>query len=246
MKFTFSIITSDNSIDTHIEQTIDSIFGNNIPSESYEIIVIGGDGEWYDYEKHNGNVKWVAVDESLDENWYAKKKNMVVEFAKFDNIVYSHDYFLYDVNWYNGFLKFGDDWDICMCVLINTNGHRYRDWFAWDDIELCNSPKIGGNWNPNHEIALVPYDYNKTQNMAISGGWWVAKKHVMIEEPIHKDLRWGEGEDTEWSMRVREKYKYVMNTNSIVRLLREKRLSSYYVEGDEKYTTLGWENKIND
>ena len=26
MKFTFSIITSDNSIDTHVEQTIDSIF----------------------------------------------------------------------------------------------------------------------------------------------------------------------------------------------------------------------------
>ena len=137
MKFTFSIITSDNSIDTHVEQTIDSIFRNNIPSESYEIIVIGGDGEWYDYEKHNGNVKWVAVDESLDENWYAKKKNMVVEFAKFDNIVYSHDYFLYDVNWYNGFLKFGDDWDICMCIHQAKEGHRFRDWLVWDDPELC-------------------------------------------------------------------------------------------------------------
>ena len=79
MKFTFSIITSDNSIDTHVEQTIDSIFKNNIPSESYEIIVIGGDGEWYDYDQHHGNVKWVAVDESSDENWYTKQKNMVVE-----------------------------------------------------------------------------------------------------------------------------------------------------------------------
>ena len=82
--------------------------------------------------------------------------------------------------------------------------------------------------------------------MSISGAWWVAKKHVMISEPINESLRWGEGEDTEWSMRVRDKYKYVMNTKSIVRLLRQKRLSSYYVEGDEKYTTLGWEKNIND
>ena len=206
-----------------------------------------GDGEWYDYDKHGKNVRWIEVnEEDSKENWYVKKKNMVVENSNFDNIVYSHDYFVYDSDWYDNFKEFGEDWDLCMCVLVNKDGHRYRDWFAWDDIPLCNEPKINDNWNPNHDIALVPYDYNKTNKMSISGAWWVAKKHVMISEPINESLRWGEGEDTEWSMRVRDKYKYVMNTKSIVRLLRQKRLSSYYVEGDEKYTTLGWEKNIND
>ena len=247
MKFTFSIITSNKSTDIDIVKTIDSIFENNIPSENYEIIVIGGDGEWYDYDKHGKNVRWIEVnEEDSKENWYVKKKNMVVENSSFDNIVYSHDYFVYDSDWYDNFKEFGEDWDLCMCVLVNKDGHRYRDWFAWDDIPLCNEPKINDNWNPNHDIALVPYDYNKTNKMSISGAWWVAKKHVMISEPINESLRWGEGEDTEWSMRVRDKYKYVMNTKSIVRLLRQKRLSSYYVEGDEKYTTLGWEKNIND
>ena len=75
MKFTFSIITSNKSTDIDIVKTIDSIFENNIPSENYEIIVIGGDGEWYDYDKHGKNVRWIEVnEEDSKENWYVKKK----------------------------------------------------------------------------------------------------------------------------------------------------------------------------
>jgi ribosomal protein L14E/L6E/L27E len=68
----------------------------------------------------------------------------------------------------------------------------------------------------------------------------------MSEEPLDEKLLMSQGEDVEWSMRVRDKYKYVMNTNSIIKLLRSKSISSYYVEGDEKYTADGWEKKIND
>ena len=45
-------------------------------------------------------------------------------------------------------------------------------------------------------------------------------------------------------MRVRDKYKYVMNTNSIVEILRpNKKLSSYYLEGDKKYEDSNWINE---
>ena len=43
-------------------------------------------------------------------------------------------------------------------------------------------------------------------------------KKVMEEEPLDEDIVWGQGEDVEWSDRVREKYKYVMNTHSAVKL----------------------------
>ena len=54
--------------------------------------------------------------------------------------------------------------------------------------------------------------------MYISGGYWIAKKSVMEEEPLNEDVVWGQAEDVEWSDRVREKYKYVMNTCSAVEL----------------------------
>ena len=73
--------------------------------------------------------------------------------------------------------------------------HRYRDWFAWDDIPYVMNQKlmIIGILTTTY---LVPYDYNKTNKMSISRWWWL--KHVMISEPINESLRWGEGEDTEW------------------------------------------------
>ena len=63
----------------------------------------------------------------------------------------------------------------------------------------------------------------------------------MEQDPLNENLAWGDGEDVEWSMRVRDKYKYVMNTNSVVEILRpNKNISSYYVEGDEKYEDSSW------
>jgi len=247
MKFTFSIITSNNSIDFHIEKIIDSIFINNIPKDSYEIIVIGGDGKWYDSNKHDSNVKWISLDESTNENWYVKKKNLIADYALFENIVYSHDYFLYSSNWYDGFLRFGEDWDLCMTIVKNKDGSRFRDWCVYDDPKL-NWPYGHEpiNFDDTHRIMLPAYKYKKNKYMYISGGYWLAKKHVMLQEPINIDLKWGQSEDIEWSMRVRKKYKYVMNTNSVVSSLREKRLSADYVEDSEKYTTPGWEKNIND
>ena len=69
----------------------------------------------------------------------------------------------------------------------------------------------------------MPYDYDGG-HMYISGAYWLAKKHVMEAEPLNEDLKHSEAEDVEWSLRVRDKYKYVMNERSKVHLLRYKPL----------------------
>jgi hypothetical protein len=56
--------------------------------------------------------------------------------------------------------------------------------------------------------------------MYISGSYWVAKKDVMLEFPLDESLSWGEGEDVLWSKQVREKYKFNMNTNSSVFIIK--------------------------
>ena len=64
--------------------------------------------------------------------------------------------------------------------------------------------------------------------MYVSGGYWVAKKHVMEKEPLNENLMWEQGEDYEWSERVlwSEKYNYKMNVHSTVQTLKDKRLSA--------------------
>ena len=61
--------------------------------------------------------------------------------------------------------------------------------------------------------------YRKDQNN------WVSKKYVMEKEPLNEDLYdWGQAEDVDWSKRVREKYKYVMNDFSSVQSLKYKNI----------------------
>ena len=120
-----------------------------------------------------------------------------------------------------------------MNVILNSDGSRFRDWCAWDDPDLCimgdnlkikNNKIVGGM---DHRIVLVPYDYKKTQYMYISGTYWVAKKKVMLKEPLDKNRwGWGQQEDVEWSQRVRDKYRYVMNSYSTVQSLKEKQLQA--------------------
>jgi hypothetical protein len=59
----------------------------------------------------------------------AKKKNILTSEAKYDNIVLLHDYYVFDLNWYNNFLKFGDDWDVCSNAQQLITGKRhFTDW----------------------------------------------------------------------------------------------------------------------
>jgi hypothetical protein len=236
VKFTFGIVTkSENNFGindpssadkTNITKLIESI--NDLKIPEYEIIVVGGENIY-----NQENITHFEFDDNINPLWITAKKNIIIENAKYENIVFTHDYIKFSDDWYKGFLKFGEDWDICMNVILNSDGSRFRDWCAWDDPDLCiigdnikikNDKIVGGM---DHRIVLVPYDYKKTNHMYISGTYWVAKKKVMLEEPLDKNRwGWGQQEDVEWSQRVRDKYRYVMNPYSIVQSLKEKQLQA--------------------
>ena len=202
MQFTFGIITGGSP---NVERVIQSIDNQNIPE--YEIIVVGGEPIQ--------NVVHVPFDESKKKLWITRKKNLITKHAKYDNIVYMHDYVALTDVWYQGFLEFGDDWDICMTKMVGKDWSRFRDWTLWpDDIQKVFKDR-------SH--VLLPYHIDWMQKyMYISGAYWVAKKYVMEAEPLDERLGWGESEDVEWSFRVRDKYSYRMNEHSTVKLLKKK------------------------
>jgi hypothetical protein len=208
MDFTFGIITDGNSCQ-FVQNQIDSIKKQNILN--YEIIIVGNCDIPTDK-----NVTIINFDENQKNSWITKKKNLITYNANYENIVFSHDYFVFEDGWYEGQLLSGNDFEIRIDKIVNSDNTRYRDWVLWtgDNDELHSIVK---------ENAILPYDVNyMSKHQYISGGYWISKKHIMEEFPLNETLSWGESEDVEWSKRVRDKYKFTMNQNSTVKLSKYK------------------------
>lgn len=197
--WTFGIITGGGQTDS-INKMIDSIERQNIHQDKYEIIIVGGS------PIDRKNVIHLPFNEADKANWITKKKNMICQKAKFDNIVLTHDYIMFHDGWYDGWLKFGDDnWDVAMNVILNGDGTRFRDWLTQ---------------NP---LFLVPYNMSAfSKAMYISGTYWCAKKAFMLKFPLNENHVWNQWEDIEWSFRAREVWNYKCNPYSTVQSAKQK------------------------
>jgi hypothetical protein len=199
MKFTFAI-TTDYSNWEQLEEVYRSIINLNIPE--YEVLTIGPGERTY----NNENFRFIDFDESQKERWVTRKKNILCQEAKYNNIVLMHDYYVFDENWYNSYLKFGEDWDVCSNAQLLQNGKRhFTDWVLWDYPIL-----------PRY--TSIPYDeWTLSQYMYMSGGYMLVKKALMLDFPFNESLTWGQADDVEWSFSVRGRTTWKCNGNAIVR-----------------------------
>jgi len=206
MKITFGI-TTDYSNPTQLEAVTDSIHDLNIPN--YEILIIGSK-----YDIFANNTLHIKFDETVKPGWTTRKKNILCQTAQYENIVLMHDYYRFDHDWYVNMRKFSEDvpWDICSCQQLMINGKRhFTDWVTWDDPIF-----------PRY--SALPYDeWTRAPYMYISGGFFMVKKQVALDNPFNEDLVHGQAEDVEWSLRVRDKYRIVCNGAAITRHLKEHR-----------------------
>ena len=108
MKFTFGIITKNknnfgnddpsSSEKNNIMKCIESI--NNLEIPEYEIIIVGGENIY-----NQDNIIHFEFDDTINPLWITAKKNIITKNAKYDNIVFTHDYVEFLSDWYDGFLK---------------------------------------------------------------------------------------------------------------------------------------------
>jgi hypothetical protein len=198
MNFTFAI-TTDYSNMEQIYEVFDSIRELNIPN--YEILIIG--------DKHfndDPDVRYIHFDDTQKKGWVTRKKNILCQEAKYENVVLMHDYYVFDKDWYKSYLKFGNDWDICSNAQLMQNGKRhFTDWVTWD----C-------SLYPRY--TSLPYDeWQLTHYMYQSGGYMLVKKQLMLDNPFNEELSWGDADDVEWSLKVRHKYKWICNGDAVVK-----------------------------
>lgn len=223
MDFTFGIITGGGA-EEYIKKTILSIEAQQI--ENYEIIVVGK------CELNEKNLKVVEFDESIKNKWITKKKNIITNLSNYENIVYMHDYIYFLDGWYVGQKKSGSDFEIRMDKIFNFNGERFRDWCIWPLNNNSMDQFIGKD-------CLIPYDIDfLTKYMYISGSYWISKKFVMEKFPLNEGLCWGEGEDVEWSKRIRDKVLFKMNVNSSVQIMKPGKDKAFNEPSEDKIQTL--------
>jgi hypothetical protein len=223
--WTFCIVTAEGN-DEVLSKCIDKIYCELEGVQNFEIIIVGNTQitmkKKFDKLKvipfienvftlKLGNIRRALVGKSLKALFFktgaiSHKKNLASKNSKFDKLCFMHDYVGLESGWLKGFEKFGNDWNVCTNIILQQDGRRARDWVLWDH------PLVGGP-------GLLPYE-KTSKFMYISGGYFCVKREFFLNNPLNERLFWGEGEDVEWSLRVREKIKFYINTNSEVKFMR--------------------------
>ena len=131
------------------------------------------------------------------------KKNIAARTAQFDKLCILHDYVGLEPGWRVGFERFGDTWTVAMNTILNKDNSRHRDWMNWDHPTITPSGK-------NNSACLQPYGNHNAEYVH----WWyvlLCKRDFFLKNLLDENLFWGDGEDVEWSLRVREQTKFQFN-----------------------------------
>jgi hypothetical protein len=200
MNWTFGFITGGLQ-EQRLSTIISSIKKQCI--KEYEIIVVGS------CNIKDDKVKVIPFDESIKKAWITRKKNIIAQEAKYENVLFHHDYIKLCDEWYDNFVKFGDDWDVCVNKIIRMDGVRHLDWFVW-----------------NPKMRLIPYEetkYVNTGDMFCPGASFCVKRGFILKNPLDENRCWGDGEDHDWSNKIYKFWNYKCNPNSVVQYIKKNR-----------------------
>jgi GT2 family glycosyltransferase len=211
MSFCFAYIT-DGKNDDFLKLGIQSIREAGI--DDYEILIIG------DTKISDDEVRVIGFDESIRPGWITRKKNLVAKVSNKEILVIMHDYFALTPEWSNnyGALLSNSTWDVAVTSIVNPNGSRYRDWLLWPfSHRLLRIPFIYtlGNLLPYHISDLTDFMY-------VNGSLMIVKRGYLAQNPLDEKRSWGEGEDVEWSIRLRKSWRLVFFQGLTIRSLKHK------------------------
>ena len=191
-KWSFGII-SNGQRDELIEKIIKSIHSQDI--KEYEIIICGT------YNGSIDNVKYLPFSKRDKLGWISKKKNIIVENAKYENICMLHDRLLFTPNWFKNMKKWGNCFEHIGSAQV-YEGIRSNDYLLHESIPN----------KPFGFASLMDYkDWDKSTFNA--GQLHIAKKRFLKKIKWNESLFWGEPEDLEISELLTQQG-YILRNNS--------------------------------
>ncbi len=187
-KWTFGMVTNGVRKE-FIESSISSIRELKIPH--YEIIICGY------YPEHSGSdIVYIEFTERDDLAWITRKKNIIAENAKYNNMCIFHDRIIFNKDWYKGMKKYGNNFELLGCVQVYQNIHRAGDWVS-TNIHFS---------DPGFSFRIEQLDYRDWNRYVYIGGQLIIlKKYVWEKEPWNETLYWNQSEDIEYSCRLIER-----------------------------------------
>lgn len=131
----------------------------------------------------------------------SKKKNRIIDNARYNNLVIMHDRISFAKDWYLKICAYRNYFDqLCIPILDEeTQSLRVNDWiksfYDFTQFQLSKSTKL---------------DYAEWDRHIYSdGGFMLIKKHILAKTKLNPYLNWGEIEDVDLSQRL------YLNGNSI-------------------------------
>lgn len=183
-KWTFGIITKGERSDW-IKEIIKSIKDQKIPN--YEIIICGT----Y-LDKLEENVSYIQFNIRDDQGWITRKKNLICEKAKYENICMLHDRIVLNKDWYESIKEHGNTFEVLGCAQTDKNGNWAGDWLTTQDSlkDLCKISRL-------HYEDWDYYAY-------IGGQVTIIKKKILSQIPWDETRYWNGAEDIDLSVRCRD------------------------------------------
>ena len=192
-KWSFGIVTNGIRLE-NISKLIDSIIEQNIPS--YEIIICGKVDTLFLKKYKNINIVYIEFTQRDKLGWITKKKNLICEKAKYNNIAVFHDRFILDKDWYKGMQKYGNNFEVLSCSNIDLEGNRSEDWslYGKNKIYLYSHTDKNFLFRKNNFPVLLDYrDWDET--LFIPGGSIIIKKNIWKKVKWDERIHWMEEED---------------------------------------------------
>lgn len=178
-KWTFGIITNGKK-NEWVEKQILAIKAQKIPN--YEIIVCG---TYFDREMKK--FKYIFFNEKDELGWITKKKNLICEAAKYENLMILHDRIVLSKEWFSGMKKHGNYFEVLSCKIRDNDSQRRGDWMTYG-TEFGKFPRMG----------LLDYnDWDK--NVFLDGAMYILKKSVWKRVKWDESLFWNQAEDVKLS-----------------------------------------------
>lgn len=166
--WTFGILTIGKR-ETILKQMIDSIRKQKIPK--VEIIICGRTKI-----KSKDIINIDFPDEKHPKGWITRKKNIIVDRAKYENICMLHDRIVFDRNWYREMKKYGNTFEVlgCRVTRINKKNERAGDWLT-----------VGSDDWMDFKMGYLDYRDEDKYGFIGSG-------LTMVKKTIVKKIRWNE------------------------------------------------------
>tara|TARA_B110000967_G_C18795709_1_gene515646 strand:- start:178 stop:1026 length:849 start_codon:yes stop_codon:yes gene_type:complete len=162
--------------------------------KNHEIIILAN------FNKKNISIKGVRlINLNSKKITLGKKRNLAVKLSNYSNLIMSLDYFVINKFKLKDIEKEILKNDLLIPKIKTLDKKRYLDWVFLD------YPRIGKS--------LCPYNLKDRRYMFFHGSYLILKKKFIKKNLFSNYLDHQQGEDVDWSLKVRKRIKFKLSKN---------------------------------